>query len=89
MSATMSDHMLIAKIGQTVWGPAWQAPMAAALKQHQHTVEGWSSGRIVVPADTWQELREITRQHYLKLADLDPEIVRAYDAAVQRASVRR
>jgi hypothetical protein len=89
MSTAMSEQTLIAKIGNTVWGPAWQAPMATALKQQQRTVEDWSSGRAIVPTETWKELREITRLHYLKLADLDPEIVRAYDAAVQRASAKR
>jgi hypothetical protein len=33
----------------------------------------------------WKELREATRLHYLKLADLDSEIVRAFDDAYQRA----
>jgi hypothetical protein len=89
MTDGMTDQVLIAKIGQTVWGSAWQAPMAAALKQQQRTIEDWSSGRTIVPADIWKELREVTRLHYLKLADLDPEIVRAYDAAVQRASAKR
>jgi hypothetical protein len=35
----------------------------------------------------WKELREAIRLHYLKLADLDAEIVRAFDDAYQRAMV--
>ncbi len=27
----MTDQALPAKVGQTIWGPAWQAPMAEAL----------------------------------------------------------
>ena len=85
----MSDQALLAKVGQTIWGPAWQEPMAAALKQPASTITEWVGGRTAVPADSWKALREITRLHYLKLADLDPQIVSAYDAAVARASARR
>ena len=85
----MTDHILLAKIGQTIWGAAWQGPMAAALKQSQDTLTDWTSARTLVPADVWKALREITRLHYLKLADLDPQIVEAYDIAVARTSAKR
>ena len=85
----MTDHLLLAKVGQTIWGPTWQGPMADALKENHRTVTDWISGRIAVPADSWQKLREVTRLHYLKLADLDPQIVQAYDIAVARASAKR
>jgi hypothetical protein len=49
------------------------------------TIEAWASGREPVPLEMWKELREATRLHYLKLADLDSEIVRAFDDAYQRA----
>lgn len=81
----MTDHLLITKIGQTVWGSTWQDPMAAATRQPRSTIEAWASGRAPVPLEVWKELREATRLHYLKLADLDAEIVRAFDAAYQRA----
>lgn len=82
----MSDQAAIAKIGQTIWGPSWQGPMAAALKQQPRTIDDWSTGRVAVPLEVWKELREAARQQYLKLADLDAEIVRAFDAAHQRAT---
>jgi hypothetical protein len=85
MTGAMTDHVLIAKIGQTIWGTAWQAPMATALKQPQRTIEDWSTGRLPVPVEMWKELREAARSQYLKLADLDAEIVRAFDASYQRA----
>ena len=81
----MTDQATIAKIGQTIWGASWQAPMAAALKQQPRTVEDWGSGRVAVPLEACKELREAARQQYLKLADLDAEIVRAFDDAYQRA----
>jgi hypothetical protein len=85
MTSAMTDHVTITKIGQTIWGTNWQAPMAAALKQPPRTVEDWSTGRLPVPLEMWKELREAARQQYLKLADLDAEIVRAFDDAYQRA----
>ena len=85
----MTDQALLAKVGQTIWGPDWQGPMAAALKLTPGTIAEWVAGRSAVPADSWQALREVTRLHYLKLADLDPQIVSAYDAAVARASAKR
>ena len=85
MTGRMTDQAMIAKIGQTVWGSSWQGPMATALRQQPRTIEDWSSGRVPVPVEAWKELREATRQQYLKLADLDAEIVRAFDAAYQRA----
>ena len=80
----MTDHLLIVKIGQTVWGSAWQDPMAAAVRQPRSTIEAWASGRVPVPLEMWKELREATRLHRLKLADLDADIVSAFDAAYQR-----
>ncbi len=85
----MTDQALLAKVGQTIWGPTWHAPMAEALKLPPNTIAAWAAGGTAVPADSWKALREVTRLHYLKLADLDPQIVSAYDAAVARASARR
>jgi len=85
----MSDQALLAKVGQTIWGPAWQRPMAEALKLPPTTIAAWADGGTAVPAGSWQALREVTRLHYLKLADLDPQIVSAYDAAVARASAKQ
>jgi hypothetical protein len=81
----LSDPQLIAKIGETIWGGPWQAAMATAVRQSRYNIEAWASGREPVPLEMWKELREETRLHYLKLADLDAEIVRAFDDAYQRA----
>lgn len=59
--------------------------MAAAIRQPRSTIEAWASGRLPVPLETWKELREATRLQYLKLADLDAEIVRAFDSTYQKA----
>jgi len=89
MTARMEDHTLIPKVGLVLWGPDWQAPMAAALKHPAGAVSDWARGRTPVPAGIWKELREIVRLHGLKIADLDPEIVRAYDTTVALASRAR
>lgn len=85
----MDDHALITELGLALWGAAWKEPMADALRQPKGTVSDWAQGRVPVPADVWKDLREVTRLRRLKLADFDQEIVRAYDAAVVRASARR
>ena len=59
--------------------------MAAALKQPPRTIEDWSSGRARRPPRDVEGAARGARQQYLKLADLDAEIVRAFDAAYQRA----
>ena len=85
----MENNMLIPKVGLIVWGPDWQAPMAAALKQPTNTVADWARGGRPVPAGIWKELREVVRLHGLKIADLDPEIVQAYDTTVALAAKAR
>lgn len=85
----MEDKALIGEVGQTIWGPEWQGPMAQALSQPKGTIADWTSGRVAVPADIWKDLREIARLHRLKLADLDPRIVENYDAAMARAAAKK
>jgi hypothetical protein len=81
----MDDRTLIAELGVALWGAvAWKSRMADALKQREALISDWADGKAVVPAGIWKELREVTRLHYLKLADFDPQIVRAYDEAVVR-----
>ena len=80
----MTDHALIAKIGQTIWGASWQAPMAAALKQPPRTIEDWSTGRLPVPVDVEGAARG--RAPAISQARRSgSEIVRAFDASYQRA----
>ncbi len=59
--------------------------MAAALKQQPRTDRGLGHRARPSPRGLGRRLREAARQQYLKLADLDAEIVRAFDDAYQRA----
>jgi hypothetical protein len=85
----MTDHTLIPKVGMMLWGADWQAPMADAMMERESAITEWASGRKPIPAGFWKELREVTRLHGLKIADLDPQIVQAYDTAVALASKGR
>jgi hypothetical protein len=85
----MTDHTLITKVGTTLWGADWQAPMADAMMERETAIVEWASGRKPIPAGFWKELREVARLHALKIADLDPQIVQAYDATVALASKSR
>ena len=89
ITAGMDDRTLITQIGLALWGTAWVDPMANALKQQKGIISDWARGRLPVPAGVWKELREIVRLHGLKLGDLDPQIVQAYDAANQLAMKSR
>jgi len=85
----MDDGALIHEVGQTLWGSAWQGPMAKALQQREDTITDWARGRKPVPEEIWKELREVARLHGLRIADLGQQMVTAYDAAVVRAAESR
>jgi hypothetical protein len=85
----MDDQRLMAEIGASLWGSNWQERLAAALRDQGSSLSDWQSGRARVPAAAWKQLREMVRQHALRLSDLDARIVSAYDAAYQRETNRR
>src|SRR5260370_1225235 len=80
---------LTPKGGMLRGGRDGHPPRAAALKRRVGAVAGWGGGHRRVPAGVWKELREVVRLHGLKIADLDPEIVQAYDTAIALASKAR
>jgi len=85
----MDDRDLIREIGIALWGPDWRDRLASAVRQQASTVSDWENGRVPVPATAWKEIRNVVRQHALKLADLDPLIVASFDAAYQREMKKR
>ena len=87
--APMDQQGLISDIGITLWGPDWQQQLPSRLRVRPGTLAEWLTGRTLVPAEVWKELREMVRQSALQLADFDPRIVAAYDAAYQREMKRR
>jgi hypothetical protein len=80
----MDDRALLAEIGTSLWGADWRSHLAAALRQPVGRVSEWEGNHAPVSAAAWKELREVVRLHALKLANLDQQIVRAFDAAYQR-----
>ena len=80
----MDDAELIAEVGQALWGPAWKAPMAEAVRHHKNAVADWASGRLRVPAGVWSELKEVMRRRRHELDRLASRVQRPHDAALQR-----
>ena len=78
------DTMLIAEVGQALWGPAWKGPMAEAVRHQRSAVGDWASGRLPVPAGVWSELRKLIRERRHELDRLVPRTEKAHDAALRR-----
>jgi hypothetical protein len=78
------DTMLIAEVGQALWGPAWKGPMAEAVRHQKNAVADWASGRLPVPAGVWSELKKLMRARRHELDRLVPRTEKAHDAALRR-----
>ena len=79
----MNRAPLIAKIGTALWGTDWAGHMAEHLHRERRLISDWESGKSAVPTSVWSDLREVVRLHGLRLAELDQEIVREFDASYQ------
>ena len=78
------DTMLIDEVGQALWGPAWKAPMAEAVRHQKSAVADWASGRLPVPAGVWSDLKKLIRERRHALDRLVPRTEKAHDAALRR-----
>jgi hypothetical protein len=78
------DTMLIAEVGQSLWGPAWKGPMAEAVRHQKSAVADWALGRLPVPAGVWSELKKLIRERRHELDRLVPRTEKAHDAALLR-----
>lgn len=78
------DTMLIAEVGQALWGPTWKGPMAEAVHHQKSAVADWASGRLPVPPGVWSELRKLIRERRHELDRLVPRTEKAHDAALRR-----
>jgi hypothetical protein len=78
------DTMLIAEVGQALWGLAWKGPMAEAVHHQKSAVADWASGRLPVPAGVWSELKKLIRERRHELDRLVPRTEKAHDAALRR-----
>ncbi len=79
-----NDMELIDEVGQALWGPAWKAPMAEAVRHQKSAVADWASGHLPVPAGVWSELAALMRKRRHALDRLGPRVQRAHDSALQR-----
>ena len=78
------DTMLIDEVGQALWGPAWKAPMAEAVRHQKSAVADWASGRLPVPAGVWSDLKKLIRERRHALDRLVTRTEKAHDAALRR-----
>jgi hypothetical protein len=78
------DATLLNDVGMALWGPAWKAPMAEAVRHQKNAVNDWATGRVPVPAGVWSELKALMRQRRHELDVLAPRVQRAHDAALAR-----
>jgi hypothetical protein len=78
------DARLIDEVGQALWGPAWKAPMAQAVRHQKSAVADWASGRLPVPAGVWSELKKLIRERRHQLDRLVPRTEKAHDTALSR-----
>jgi len=53
--------------GTVLFGPYWQRELARALSVNDRTVRRWAAGDYPVPQGIWDRLRQILREHELKL----------------------
>lgn len=78
------DRRLIDEVGQALWGPAWKAPLAQAVRHQKSAVADWASGRLPVPAGVWSELKKLIRERRHQLDRLVPRTEKAHDTALSR-----
>lgn len=73
----MTDQPLIVRVGEALYGPRWQGPMAEALDVRLDTVKAWRRGRSTVPLTVWNELYHIATMRRGDLYDLLPKMTLA------------
>lgn len=62
------DASTLAKIGEALWGPNWQTPMAYALEVADRTVRRWVKDGDV-PDGIWADLAAVCKERGDALLD--------------------
>ena len=57
----MTERDLFERVGATLWGPLWVAPMAVALEVSERSVRYWRAGRDI-PEGVWDDLYAIAER---------------------------
>jgi len=55
------DKETLCEVGEALYGPLWQNPLAEALGVGDRTVRYWASGDRAVPAGVWQDIGALCR----------------------------
>lgn len=61
-----SDHLRA--VGEALYGPNWQTPLAEALGVADRTVRRWAAGDFAVPDGVWSDIAKLCKT---RGADLD------------------
>lgn len=57
-------------VGQTLYGPAWQSPLAEALGVTDRTIRRWAKGEYEIPEGIAKELANVCRTRSIELERL-------------------
>lgn len=57
------------KVGNALFGPNWQTPLAKELAVNLRTMQRWASAETPMPERIWAEIGEICRQRSEALAN--------------------
>lgn len=55
-------------VGEALYGPLWQTPMARALQVADRTVRYWAAGDREIPDGIWADLAAVCRTRGAELA---------------------
>ena len=66
-AAMTYDKDTLREVGEALYGPSWQTPMADALGVTDRTVRYWAGGKDI-PAGVWKDLAALclSRKHQLE-----------------------
>lgn len=67
------NRALLAHVGETIYGPQWQEPLAQALGVSSRSMRYWLAGR-TIPPGIWPDLRAIAQSRGAEIAALIEEL---------------
>lgn len=72
---TQADELaLLHRVGELLYGPAWQSEMARVLGANLRTVQRWAAGSRTPGPEVWSALAELARGQRDDLAELLDEL---------------
>ncbi len=75
----MTERDLFERVGATLWGPLWVAPMAEALGVSERSVRYWRAGVRPIPDGVWDDLYGVAERRIAEIHAITDEIGGAPD----------